>query len=365
MYHSSSWNSEPYHQNQNPAEGRYCTLKSWTNTIMNRTGAPADCWLLCMIHVSYILNHLSCEALDGNVPLGMLYGVSPAISILPLYTFYQPVSYATHNQSYPSVSEERAARWVGFGEHVGDALTHKCLDDDTKKILYRSAVRPSDSAHPNKRLVPDGEESSKTPKPIVFVRSRQDDNQSATKPMTEYNPDDLIGRTFLLPKNEQGERLRAITKRKVIETSKHLDDQHDNAIETVNFHLDVGQGSAEAIMSYVQILDHLDHQEQHEDLHKFRAITGHQGPLSPQDENYKGSKYNVMVEWETGDITEEPLSLIAADDPVTCAVYAKKHDLLHLDGWKRLKHNAKNQKQLTRAINQSKIRQVRRSALAS
>ena len=61
--------------------------------------------------------------------------------------------------------------------------------------------------------------------------------------------------------------------------------------------------------------------------------------------------------------TEEPLSLIAADDPVTCAVYTKKHDLLHLDGWKRLKHIAKNQKQLTRAINQSKIRQVMRSAV--
>ena len=116
-------------------------------------------------------------------------------------------------------------------------------------------------------------------------------------------------------------------------------------------------------MSYVQILDHLDHQEQQEDLYKFRAITGHQGPLSPQDQNYKGSKYNIMVEWETGEITEEPLSLIAADDPVTCAEYAKKHDLLHLDDWKRLKHIAKNQKQLTRAINQSKIRQVRRSAV--
>ena len=70
-----------------------------------------------------------------------------------------------------------------------------------------------------------------------------------------------------------------------------------------------------------------------------------------------------MVEWETGEITDEPLSLIAADDPVTCAEYAKKHYLLHLDGWKRLKHIAKNQKQLTRAINQSKIRQVRRSAV--
>ena len=70
-----------------------------------------------------------------------------------------------------------------------------------------------------------------------------------------------------------------------------------------------------------------------------------------------------MVEWETGEITEQSLSLIAADDPVTCAIYAKKHDLLQLDGWKRLKHIAKNQKQLTRAINQSNIRQVRRSAV--
>ena len=116
-------------------------------------------------------------------------------------------------------------------------------------------------------------------------------------------------------------------------------------------------------MSYVQILDHLDQQEQQEDLYKFRAITGHEGPLSPQDENYKGSKYNVMVEWETGEITDEPLSLIAADDSVTCAEYAKKHDILHFDGWRRLKHIAKNQKQLTRSINQSKIRQVRRSAV--
>ena len=176
---------------------------------MNRSGAPADCWPICMIHAPYIRNHLSCEALAGNVPLGMLYGVSPDISIILLYTFYQPVLYAPHNQSYPSASEERAARWVCFGEHVGDALTHKLLDVDTTKILYRSAVRPSDSAHPNKHLVSDGRESSQTPKPIIFVMSRQDDSQSATKPMAEYNPDDHIGRTFLLPKNEQGERPRA------------------------------------------------------------------------------------------------------------------------------------------------------------
>ena len=62
------------------------------------------------------------------------------------------------------------------------------------------------------------------------------------------------------------------------------------------------------------------------------------------------------------EITEEPLSIIAQDDPVTCAAYAKEHNLLHLPEWNKLKHIAKHQKTLTRAINQTKIRQVRRSA---
>ena len=64
-YHISNWHSEPYHQNQNPAEWRYRTIKSWTNTVMNRSGAPANCWLLCLIYVCYLLNHIACTALDG------------------------------------------------------------------------------------------------------------------------------------------------------------------------------------------------------------------------------------------------------------------------------------------------------------
>ena len=69
-----------------------------------------------------------------------------------------------------------------------------------------------------------------------------------------------------------------------------------------------------------------------------------------------------MVEWETGEITEEPLSIIAQDNPATCAAYAKEDNLLHLPKWNKLKCIAKHQKTLTRAINQTIIRQVRRSA---
>ena len=39
-----------------------------------------------------------------------------------------------------------------------------------------------------------------------------------------------------------------------------------------------------------------------------------------------------MVEWESGEVTYEPLTLISKDDPITCATYAKKHDLLDTTG---------------------------------
>ena len=92
--------------------------------------------------------------------------------------------------------------------------------------------------------------------------------------------------------------------------------------------MDVGQGRSQAIISYKQVLNYLEKDNQEDEkLLKFRAITGHQRPLENGGPNYQGSPCNDMVEWETGEIMEEPLSIIAADDPVTCAAYAKKHNL--------------------------------------
>ena len=39
--------------------------------------------------------------------------------------------------------------------------------------------------------------------------------------MPVFDPDDLIGRTFLLPPQENGERLRAKVPRKVVEETKY------------------------------------------------------------------------------------------------------------------------------------------------
>ncbi len=66
-----------------------------------------------------------------------------------------------------------------------------------------------------------------------------------------------------------------------------------------------------------------------------------------------------MAEWEDGSITAEPLGIIAADDPVTCAIYARENDLLLKDGWKRFKSIARRQKKMFRMANQAKLRSFR------
>ena len=220
-YHISNWHCEPYHQNQNPPEWRYRTIKSWTNIVMNRSGAPANCWLLCLSYVYYLLNHIACTALEGKIHLLALIGITPDISIILLFTFYQPVFYATYDQNFPSESEERAGYRVGFGEHYGDAMTHRILAHDTQKIIYRSAVGPKKSSTPNHRLAPHGGEVSASSDPsedkissgsplgstegsspnqnasTVFSRSRDEENPSGSKPMPTFDPSDLlVGHSF-------------------------------------------------------------------------------------------------------------------------------------------------------------------------
>lgn len=78
--------------------------------------------------------------------------------------------------------------------------------------------------------------------------------------------------------------------------------------------------------------------------------------MKPSDPRYKGSKWNFMMEWENGENTKEPLTIIGANDPITCAVYARKNKLLGEDGWKHFRRYAKNEKKLSRLVNQAKLR---------
>ena len=133
----------------------------------------------------------------------------------------------------------------------------------------------------------EGSKPTKTPKvPTVFIRSRQDAaGPSIVKPMPEFDPDNLIGRTFLLPPQEYGERLRAKVTKKVVEEIEAAD---GNRIPNINFILDIGEGKVEELITHNQLLDHLEQADEQgnsmdQELYRFRAIIGHEGPLKATD----------------------------------------------------------------------------------
>ena len=79
--------------------------------------------------------------------------------------------------------------------------------------------------------------------------------------MPTFDPIDLIGRTFLLPPEENGERHRAKVTRKVVEI---IDQEDGQRVENINFILDIGNGEVEELISYNQLLEHLENAQDHD-----------------------------------------------------------------------------------------------------
>lgn len=351
----SGWQSEPHQQQQNPAERRYQTIKNTANRILDRVGAPAYTWLLCLQYVCFLLNHTFNSTLH-NVPLNALNGSTVDVSVLLRFHFYQKVYYMNPQQHFPSESRESVGYVVGISENVGPALCWKVLTCDTKQVIHRSVLRPHSDSDPNLRAMAglfDGETPTTSPPVIQSPRDDNDFDQAAPA-IIDY--DDLIGRTFLMEPDEDGCIQRAKISKLVAD---HEDLLRQNP-ERIKYVCRVGKDSDEEILTYNQIMEHLSRAD-NDTVWKYKAIVDHQGPLSPSDADYKGCPYNVKVDWENGEMTYEPLNVIAADDPVTCAIYAKEKGLLDTPGWKRFRTIAKRQKKFTRMINQAKLRSFRSS----
>ncbi len=74
---------------------------------------------------------------------------------------------------------------------------------------------------------------------------------------------------------------------------KMSDDHH-------KFRISVNDNEHEEIITYNELMDFITKNGENEDIvwkFKFKCIIGHQGPLIYTDPNYKGSKYNVLIEY--------------------------------------------------------------------
>jgi hypothetical protein len=97
-----------------------------------------------------------------------------------------------------------------------------------------------------------------------------------------------------------------------------------------------------------------------EQLYKFCCISAHQVPLWTSDKYYKESTYNVLVKWDTGETTYEPLDIITQDGPVTCTDDTKQKNLLDTSGWRRFSCIANSDTKIESMVNQAKLQSYQR-----
>ena len=153
MYAIKDMQSEPHHQHQNYAERRIQEVKSTSTIIMDRVKAPDCLWYLCLKYVVQVLNHLATPNLNNRTPIEKAFGVTPDISGLLQFYFYQPVFYLdTNKPSFPN-SKELFGHWVGIAENIGDALTYWILTPEYT-LIARSTLCPAyQSNHQNLRMI--------------------------------------------------------------------------------------------------------------------------------------------------------------------------------------------------------------------
>ena len=269
------YQSEPYHQHQNKAENHFGPDKCYSNTVMNTSGCPACCWLLCLQNICVVLHHLASPTLQGICPVQALEGTTPDISFMHHFSFYEPVYYRIESSEpdfhFPSSSNEKNGYWVGFADNPGDRLSWRILTEDTQKIIICSGIQSALRTTTNQRLAsPSGEGTTlpfsipypqqstnslpidpfdeSTPNFEQFVKSQSGEDEDHPIHMANIDIPNLLGRFFLLPPDDNGERHMG----KIIDI-----DDHGQPLEDIKFKLKINKDQVEEIMSYNRLIDYI------------------------------------------------------------------------------------------------------------
>jgi hypothetical protein len=215
--------------------------------------------------------------------------------------------------SFPSSSNEAYGHWVGIAENCGDALTWLILTDEHKELkrsVVHSALKPDER---NRRVHPNNGESMNPAHEFVKGSEQSSKMENDDTTMVFLDPSALLGCSYLTDPNDNGEAYRATI-------VCLIDEQHDQwEKEKTMFLVEYKGGPSnvpDEILTYNEVMEYIERelareigeQELGEQYWHLKRITEHQGPLKARDDAWKGSTWNVMVEWEDGSITYEPLT---------------------------------------------------------
>lgn len=362
-YNINIQNTEPYHPNQNYAERRIQEVKKIANRIMDHTNTPDSLWVYSTKYAVDLLNQTATKRLNWKTPLEKAFGITPDISALLQFSFYEPIYFYENNQ-FPD-STELPGRFLGLADSVGDALTYYVLTSQNN-VIARSVLRSAmDLKNVNLRALPSNQveeniaagnhvvpvpypEEQQIFKPQNIHYSWEDDHnletewkrvgtsnepeqvlQSTTdligdKPKPTVDVDKLMGFEFV--HDFQGVPQKA----KVI-----------NWTEEGNFILKFLNGGEE-LMTYNDLINHYNKdKESNAELYSFTKILDHK--------KQKG-KWQLKILWSNDEETWEPMEIIKSTDPLTVSRYAHEKQLYNLQGWKWTKKHHKNPTRFVRVV---------------
>ena len=383
LYEIDDRQSEPHYQHQNPAERKIQDVKKNMDNVMDRVGCPARWWLLAALFVMAITNVLPNS--NGEIPYTAVTGQIADISKFMHFHFWQEVFVEVPGKGH----KEELARWCFPADNIGDELTYMVLLEDSEQLVARSNVRPArDPLYPNLRKRPKTDDlrapvrgsnyEVPTPNPKFQVPtsspavtgSSGEPTKSGASPvysiqdhfdvpvnLPRFSPEDLLGLTFL-HNTDDGQVVRAKIVKKILDSDAA---NHQRIKMLVSYDDD----KIEEIIGYNELCDLVAEQHDREiagehEMFAFREILDHKN-VKKGDPNYMGSSTNVLVLWEDGSQTWEPLATMIAADQVTLAAYAKENGLLESPGWKKLRRIARRAKLLKRMMNASKKSQKNNS----
>jgi hypothetical protein len=147
-----------------------------------------------------------------------------------------------------------------MSELCGHAQTYKFFNSDTEHIIYRSLLRPAMPTDANLRAgMFGGEQDTHNVNPIIksmhdldiMDESKPTDTAASESPPPVINPEDLIGRSFLMDKQEDGQKYRG----RIVQ----LIEDHESMVEEkptrIKFQVSVNNYQAEEIIriTYAEI----------------------------------------------------------------------------------------------------------------
>jgi hypothetical protein len=215
------------------------------------------------MYVCFVLNNAFSEVIKST-PLRQAYGTDNDISPMLYFSFYEPVYHLVDETTFPSESKELRGRWVGVSENVGHFMTYKILMDDTRRIIHHSNIRSA--TDPNARNLRLDPLNDKPPEVIrslcksspasdhgedFSLQSIEPTDKNPERPSTGddtviVNPQELLGHTFLMDTQEDGQRFRA----RIVECISDHESNVHRSDDHVKFWISVNEDKYKEIITY-------------------------------------------------------------------------------------------------------------------